>query len=650
MTGPEYPSRRAAQRYRHELQDALEDMRRNSVLDMNARAWPDGLDRVILEGLPLRVRTRNCLRNGRLMEGDNPLTVYELFRIPNFGRKSLADLLFAVDDFLEKCIERPYPDRQQDSVGDGEVINTSRSQSSPEIHESEDTPWERSGKTLMPLFAAMAELEGADYLVDLLSPECIQIAEKIGIAIEVEQLRIDELTENRPGPVAALWRRMKFQIDKFTPREMKVVQYRMLREPPKTLESVAEIFEVTRERVRQIQENTERKIRMKFGKEMDVIVSILKKRLGSVVEECEVEYQLEKLLPVDQGVATKIFRRALLEEMNFTLDNGVFLNAQAESELIEIRARSRELADDVGLVDKQELIECLPSKKWERFWPWLRERCGLFEFFGALSTRDSGKARAKAALISIGRPATSEKVARMCGFGVNNTRSHLSVIPSVVRADRDRWGLREWIDDEYDGILGEIIQRIEEDGGATTTERLLRELPSKFGVRPMSVRAYMQTAKFVIRDGWISLASKTSLRLRNLDDVIDGRDSTGAPYWTFPVEARYFDGYSVQSVPPEFAKALGCMPDCSAQLRLENLPDCRDLSINWRLASSNGASLGYVAEPLRCLGLEPGERARITIKGSCLVQMTADDGNRQGSWDREADGILEQIMRRRKVL
>ena len=650
MNQPDYPSREAAQRYRREIHDALESMRKGSVLDMSARAWPDGLNRVILGGLPLRVRTRNCLQNERLMEGDNPITVYELLRIPNFGRNSLADLLFAVDKFLEKCIERPCLDHQQDSVYGNETINTSRMQSSPDRRKTMDTTWEQFGKTLTPLFVAMAELEGTEYLAELLNPECMEMAELIGVSSEIKQIRIDQLSESIPGPVAAFLLRLRFQIEKFSPREMEVMQHRVVSESPKTLESVAEIFEVTRERIRQIQNNAERKMRTAFGKDMQIIVSVLKKRLGHVAKESEVECQLGKILPTDRGFVSKVFRRALLDEMNFTLDNGVFLNEETKKELREIRAKTRKMADDVGLVDKQEFIECFPRKDWERFWPWLCERCELFDLFGSLATRDSGKARAKAALISIGCPATSEEVARICGFSVNNTRSHLSVIPSVVKADKDRWGLREWVDDEYDGIIGEIIQRIEEDGGATTTERLLRELPRKFGVNPMSVRAYMQTAKFAIRDGWISLASKSSLRLRDLDDVIDGRDGTGSPYWTFIVEARYFDGYSVPSVPAEFAKALGCMPDGSAQVRLENLPDCRDLSINWRLASINGASLGYVGEPLRCLGLEQGERVRITIKGSCLIQMTADDGSRQDPREGEADGILERIMQRRKVL
>ena len=212
------------------------------------------------------------------------------------------------------------------------------------------------------------------------------------------------------------------------------------------------------------------------------------------------------------------------------------------------------------------------------------------------------------------------------------------------------WGLKELVDNEYHGIVGEIIQRIEEDVGATTTERLLTELPSKFGVKPVSVRAYMQTPKFVIHDEWISMANSSSLQLRQLDDVIDGRDRDGNPFWTFAVDARFFEGYSVTGIPPEFAKALGCEPDGAVRVRIENLPQCRELSISWRLASITGASLGYVAEPLKQLSVEPGHRARVTIKGPCLVDLSTDNGSAEHSRGSEADVILERIMQRRKVL
>ena len=280
----------------------------------------------------------------------------------------------------------------------------------------------------------------------------------------------------------------------------------------------------------------------------------------------------------------------------------------------------------------------------------MRKHCGLKELFGVFSIRDSDKACVKAALLSIGRPATRQEIAQVCGFSENQAGSHLSVIPSVCKADKAQWGLRKWIDDEYAGIVGEIIQRIEEGGGATTTKRLLEELPGKFGVTASSVRAYMNTPKFAVRDGSISIASKSAVRLRELDDVIDGRDHCDAPYWTFPVEARFLNGYSATGVPPEFAQALGCDPDGRTRLRIENLPDCPGISLSWPLASTTGASLGCLADPLRRLGLEPRQRVRVTARGRCLVELSTDDGNPAEHRDSEAASVLKRMMKRRRVL
>ena len=649
-----YPSRDAAQRYRRDLRDALEVIRENSVLDMDALAWPAGLDRTILDGLPLRVRTRNCLLQARLLEGDNPLTVYELLRIANFGRKSLGDLLFTVDKFLIKCIESSSTDSEHEDVADDDTAAPPQETTAPATAEAAGTPWESAAMVLSPLLAAAAELHGTKTLAEALNPECLRLATRMGIATEIEGIRIDQVIEGRPGPAAAILMRLKSQLEQLTPRQSVVIEHRVLTTPPKTLVEVATRIGVTRERIRQIQANVERRIRKAFGNELRIVAGAVKEQLGHVAKESAVNRLIDELLPNDPDCTAErvkvLFRQALINKMGLTLDQGVYLDKRGLEELEEIRESTHRLADDVGLVDEQQIVASLPNEKWQQFWPWVRERIGLCNLYGALGLRNSAKARAKAALLSIGRPATRQEIGSVCGIEDGRVGAYLSNVPSVVRTDKERWGLREWIDDEYNGIVGEIIQRIKENGGTTTTEFLLKELPSKFDVSPRSVRVYMQTPKFVIRDGWISIASTSSVQLRDLDDVIDGRDDTGAPYWIFPVEARYFDGYSVVGVPPEFAKALGCTPDAGERVQIENLPDCRDLSINWRLASNTGASLGYLAEPLKILGLEPGQRARVTIKAPRLVELSAEDGNAEEAETSEADAILERMMQRRMVL
>lgn len=619
---------------------------------MESVAWPAGLDRTVLHALPLEVRTRNCLQRERLMEGDSPLTVQELLRVPNFGQKSLRNLLFTVENFLSDCIRIGSTDSRE-AVGESHKRTPAIPNETPVFMkgtETHRTPWDRAGQLLSPLLATAAELHGARTVADALNPEFMRLAGRMGIAGAIGAIRIDHLAKETPGLVAVTLARLARTLDAASDTERTIIEHRLLRTPSATLEEVGSQVGVTRERIRQVQARIERKIHAALGRGLRIVAATLKEPLGHMVSQSELEDRIEELLPDDNGLATRFFRRALLNEMGFTLDNGIYLDERAMEQLKHIGASIRRLADDVGLVDEQRLVANLPSEEWEQWWPWVRERCGLHDLLGSIGIRDSGKARAKAALISIGRPATREEIARMCGFGENKTGSHLSVIPSVVKADKDRWGLKDWVDDEYEGIVGEIIQRIEEDGGATTTERLLTELPGKFGVNPMSVRAYIQTPKFVIRDGWISLANTSSIQLRNLDDVIDGRDHGGAPYWTFAVEDRFFDGYSATGVPPEFAKALGCAPDAGERVRIDNLPDCAELSIRWPLASTTGASLGYLAEPLEHLGLEPGQRVRVTIKGPCLVELSADNGNPEESRTSEVDAILERMMQRRRVL
>ena len=652
MTGAALPSRHAANRCLSDIRPALEAIRSGGRPDPLSLVWPAGLDRNVLRELSLEVRTRNCLMAERLMEGDSPLTTNDVLRVPNFGWKSLTDLLLTTEDFLKHCMRVGSTGSPLDtgSAGVGTPGTREEGTVSETGAERRPTSRERVIALLSELFATAAELYGVRTLADGLSEETLRLAKRMGSAEEIEAVRIDEMVGAASGLLSVISSRLEQTVDAASEMERMIIAQRLLGMPRATLQEVGSQAGVTRERIRQVQVRLERRIRLALGAGLAVVASTLKDQLGHVASRCDVEGRIEELLSKQQGLGKDLFGRALIEAMGFTLNNGMYLDERGLRELEEIRATTRQLADDVGLVDPDRIEATFPSEEWQKWWPWVREACGLVDLFGSVGIRESGKAWTKAALISIGRPATREEIAEMCGFEKNKTGSHLSVIPSVVKADKDRWGLKEWVDDEYDGIVGEIIQRIHEDGGATTTDRLLRELPEKFGVNPMSVRMYMQTPKFVVDDGWISLASRLSVRLRDLDDVVHGRDENGAPYWTFVVEDRFFDGYSVTGVPPEFAKALGCEPDAGEYARIENLPQCRELSLRWPLASTTGASLGYVADPLRKLGVEAGDRARVTIKGLRLVELGLDDRNAAKPDASEANAILERLMQRRRVL
>ena len=674
MAGPKHPSAAEAKAHLTQLERALQAVREDVLPPADAIAWPSGLDRALLFESPLTTRTWNCLSRANLTSGQSQLTVFALMRISNFGRTSLADLLLTVEKYLiERQLTRTGP--TGDSPG---PVASGQSPNSVDAHHGADDVvsqdsnattenlmaltatigrlrnpserWSIATESLKSLLSTSADVIGTPTLADALQPELMRLARRMGLDSALRSVGLHEAMLGIPSLPALIARRLRETLDALDERHYTVVRTRLTQSPPATLEKVGLQLGVTRERVRQIEVKLKPKIEAAFGQELHVIASTLQERLDPLTPAHELERQIDQISPDASETVATLFRNALIRATGLTLKSGLYTTDRAEQVIRDVRVQARDLADDVGLVPERDLVATLPDDTWLRFWPWLRRRSRLHSFYGSLALRDSAKARAKAALLSIGRSATRDEIGAVCGQQPNRVGANLSNIRSVVKADRDRWGLRHWIDDEYDGIVGEIVQRIEEDGGVTTTERLLTEIPTKFNVSPQSVRAYMNSARFEILNGSIRLANPASIRFRDLDDVIDGRDQDGASYWTFVVDHRHFQGYSVVGVPPEFAKAVGCEPDSGVDVEIQNLPDCRALSLNWRLASLTGASLGYLAEPLRLLGLQPGDKARVTIASSRAVILGLHDASTSTSASPEAEATLERILKRRRAI
>ena len=637
-----------AKSFLREMSEALDAARNGSVPYSSSIAWPAGLSRSTAFGLDAitRVQTR-IVHSCFIVQGSGSLTVEDLLRIPNFDHERLIQLLLAVEEFLKQQVGIADDLQANAEHDDARRLLTERA-NFDEVLRALSTPWEAVGRSLAPALAASAELKGTTRLSDVLSPEIARLASRMGILIGATDM--STLVDGAVGPISASAQRIEKALQCMSARQRLVVERRLVRSPRKTLEEVGGEVGVTRERVRQIQRNVERRIQNAFGTDLRLVASLLKEEQGPVVPKGHLDRRINEVLAGLSALVGGLMRNSLIGKMDYELIHGYYLDNQAAELVWSLRQLADKSADDVGIVDKDTLIAGLPSNDWRPFWPAFQHCCRFHELNGFLSIRDSMKARIKAAILSIGRPATKQEIARISNLEESRLGSSLSNIESIVRADKRRWGLKEWIDDEYEGIVAEIIQRIQEDGGATTVKRLLTELPEKFGVSPNSVHMFMQTDKFVLRNGLISLAHESELRLRDLDDVISGRDSEGDPFWIFSVEARFFDGYSVTGIPPEFANALGCEPDEPTSVRVVNLPDWWDLSLSWRLASTTGASIGYLAKPLRQMGVQPGQKVRITIKGEGIVDLTVDEESLDQSFANEADTIVERMIERRRGL
>lgn len=649
---------------------------------------PAGLPLSWVIRLPLRTRTRNCLvrylsdiEPSRVSSG---VTIDELMEIRALGRLSLIDLLCVLESaeaVQPSAARHTYEVTRLDNapLTTGEVQRgprsgtvDSRMSDSQTAGSSEYSTfdWQNANGALRKLLTVSAEFHGARTLANALESDLGALMSALGLEDRFDQVPIARLVSGATMATEVLDSLQKF-LAFLTPVERHVFDSRVAARDPLTLEEVGQQVSLTRERIRQIQKIVVSKWLhpstdgCDTGWWLGAIAITLHQQLGPVPAVSDVERCLTSVFP-DEGCSdtyrssTIVMARGLLvRELGYRRSNDVYLDKSAVSAVETLKVEAISIADEVGLVDEENLRECLHDPKLREHWDVLVAQCALHRFSGRLGLRDTKKARVKAALLLIGRPATRKEVGEVSGIELARVGSHLSVIPGVVRADKERWGLEEWVDDEYDGIPGEIIQRIEEDGGATQLDRLVEELPRLFGVTESSVRSYVATPRFLLRDGYVSLADDSTITLRPLHDVVHGYTPDGRPIWRFKVEARYFDGYSLTGLPPEVVEALGCRPDGRTWVRVSSPAGCGPVSVGWPLASVAGTYVGYLAAPLRELGARPGDHALLVIDARESVSLylaTGDGGDRKetsagdaASSDRGRD-LLQRMKNRQRGL
>ena len=142
------------------------------------------------------------------------------------------------------------------------------------------------------------------------------------------------------------------------------------------------------------------------------------------------------------------------------------------------------------------------------------------------------------------------------------------------------------------------------------------------------------TPAFRLEHGYVRLADEPDVPIGKLRDAVHGYDTQGDPYWTFEVDERYFRGYSVRSVPPEVAIALGCEFGENTTVALRGPEQCPDISVIWRKTAITGPEIGRIAQALSTIGVSHGDTACLTIHHENAVSISrySHDLTRAVSW------------------
>jgi hypothetical protein len=418
---------------------------------------------------------------------------------------------------------------------------------------------------------------------------------------------------------------------------------------PLTLLELAERWSLTRERVRQLERRAIDNLLSKFSATYieigNGIISPLKTRV----------IQTERLHETARAIArnsefTDLLAAFVLDLNSPWYETGTWSYHGSLKDRIADLPSKLNSADKYGLLEEKEIhsaCEDLFLDGADRA-QYLVQELGLGHNFGIWTIKNTLKCQLAAALKRIGRPATKEELADLLGIARQNIGASLGNINGIVRADRYRWGFEEWINDRYDGIVGEIEQRIEEYHGSVPVHVLLQEIPTQFNVSEGSVRAYLASAAFIVENDLVRMAHPDEYMPRNPADSpgairVDGR-------WAYKtsIYERHFNGYSL-GVNFDIAYANGIRPGDDLIVPIEGSD--YEVSLIWRNHSLNRlVDVGRVAEFLSSEGFNEGDEvviipSRTSIRLFSASEVEPDVGQNVDSSHRQrgaADSIDEE--------
>ncbi|RJQ36121.1 MAG: hypothetical protein C4555_07965 [Dehalococcoidia bacterium] len=396
-------------------------------------------------------------------------------------------------------------------------------------------------------------------------------------------------------------------------RQNDIVSNRLHSRHPKSLEELAQLFHITRERVRQLEEKAEHQfLHILTGITTKIQLKAINGLLGKIVLY-ETARGISNPLICSSAHPDQAFMALITFVGPFEINGDWILRNDTIDNVHQLIDKMRKESDRLGRISSETIDNTLDSffqSKKERD-KYLEDQLHFSNIDGEWFVRDSRQIRILLALDKIGRPATQEEIAIVAGLDdPSRINAQFHRYDFICRADKYRYAFIEWVDDPYDGIVGEIEQRIEEGGGIASVDNLLEEIPNRFNVSKTSIIAYLSTPMFVVIDGFVRLASQEELDAIWFGDPRDASNGVllvdGSWAVRIHIEKRFIDrGYSA-AIPCSIAAECGLRVGDSITVPVENSNHC--VSLIWRLTTINRTvDLGRLSPILIELNIKPGD-------------------------------------------
>ncbi|MCF0093090.1 sigma factor-like helix-turn-helix DNA-binding protein [Micromonospora sp. MH99] len=286
-------------------------------------------------------------------------------------------------------------------------------------------------------------------------------------------------------------------------RQLRILRDRLLGRPPRTLAELAIDFDVTRERVRQIE------IRLKellartfhFGTSIGNLLASLRAEIQPIAA-------LDRLITLHPDLARDVPGVGVplwlvLDRLDdyFEVSEGWAAAPDVSAAREQTRILLEDFATEHGLVDLAAAASATAMPKAELL-SWL-SWCGYIVYNDQILTRTrSLNDHAAGVLAATGEPLQTDELHREMGRDTT-IRSLTNVLGSddrFIRTDRATWGLASWELEEYTSIRQQIGIELAAAGGQIELSRLVESITNRFDVSPSSVQAYAGNGEFEIVD------------------------------------------------------------------------------------------------------------------------------------------------------
>ncbi|MCY3541798.1 MAG: hypothetical protein OXH31_07845 [Gammaproteobacteria bacterium] len=403
----------------------------------------------------------------------------------------------------------------------------------------------------------------------------------------------------------------------FTAREQFIVQRRFVDSSKCTLQELGEHLELTRERVRQLEAKIVERCERAIGIQLEKLRKHLVDKYGAMIPKDAFTGTIDRKLTGVSSRNKALFTKIFLRYLKYHFKNDFYLSPAGDIVISNYLHYIN--TNNLLLVDEMTLAR-INLEFWYKYRDEIKQCLGLVRLrYGSFARKDSVSTRVLDTLKHLGIPATKEQIAEYSGIPEEKLTNRLRLIRGVVKVSNNMWGLGSSKSTQYVGVVDEMLTVIEQHGGQVSVQTLKSEIKRRCNVKDSTITAYLYTTQFVIENKMIRLSTENDVRLRPLAQTIDGRTGNGAPYWIIKVKARHLKGHSVVGLPPELAYYLKCEPNTRSRIPIHYPLECRDMSITWRLASTTGLQIGYLADVMKKLRVQEGDQVRLIVQDGARV-------------------------------